>query len=72
MLKYKNERVRSEEDLLQAIAVDIGHRLFWRKMKHTVLNRVLCFSRRIPLMFVILVSCVAIGRGGVLFWGCSV
>lgn len=43
---------------MQAIAADIRYRLLWCKM--------------LSILYLILVSCEAIGHGGVLFWGCSV
>ena len=43
---------------MQAIAADIRYRLLWCKM--------------LSILFFILVSCEAIGHGGVLFWGCNV
>ena len=43
---------------MQAIAADIRYRLLGCKM--------------LSILFLILVSCEAIGHGGVLFWGCSV
>lgn len=43
---------------MQAIAADIRYRLLWCKM--------------LSILFLILVSCEAIGHGVVLFWGCNV